>query len=192
MELIAKLTFNHAPMGAGKSIELLKIAFNFNKQGKKVWLLTSSTDDRDGVGNISSRIGLSQPAVAVRASQSVLTLFENTKEHFDAILVDEAQFFTADHIKQMATIADLYDVPIFCFGLKNTFSNELFEGSQALLIHADTLVEIKTSCSKCIKKATHNLRLIDDKPVYKGETIQIGGDESYMPVCRKHYYRPNE
>lgn len=192
MNLIAKLTFNHAPMGAGKSIELLKIAFNFKKQGKKVWLLTSSIDDRDGIGTISSRIGLSEPALAVRGSQDIVTLFEKKDEHFDVILVDEAQFFTASNIKELAYIADVYDTPIICFGLKNTFSNELFEGSQALLIHADTLVEIKTSCTKCTKKATMNLRLIDGMPIYTGDTVQIGGDESYIPVCRNHYYRPNE
>lgn len=192
MSHIAKLTFNHAPMGAGKSIELLKIAFNFNKQGKKVWMLTSSLDDRDGVGIISSRIGLSEPALAVKDTQDIVKLYESMDEHYDVILVDEAQFFTDLHIKELAHIADEYDTPVMCYGLKNTFQNELFEGTKALLIHADTLVEIKTSCSYCRKKATMNLRLVDGLPVYTGETVQIGGDESYMPVCRKHYYKPNE
>lgn len=179
-------------MGAGKSIELLKIAFNFTKQGKKVWLLTSSLDDRDGIGNISSRIGLSMPAKAVSEADDLYKLYQEVKEPLDLILIDESQFLTAKQVVHLAEIADVHNVPIICFGLKNTFQNKLFTGSEALLIHADTLVEIKTSCTKCSKKATHNLRLIDGEPVYTGATVQIGGDESYIPVCRKHYHNPKE
>lgn len=178
-------------MGAGKSIELLKIAFNFTKQGKKVWLLTSSLDDRDGIGNISSRIGLSMPAKAVSEADDLYKLYLEVKEPLDLILIDESQFLTAKQVVHLAEIADVHDVPIICFGLKNTFQNKLFTGSEALLIHADTLVEIKTSCTKCIKKATMNLRLIDGRPVYTGDTVQIGGDETYIQVCRNHYYDPN-
>ena len=96
---------------------------------------------------------------------------------------------TKEHIHQLVDLVDFYDIPVMCYGLKNDFQNNLFEGSEALLINADNIQEIKTICMKenCGKKAIMNLRLSDGKPVYHGEQIQIG-DEEYVPVCRKHYF----
>ena len=86
---------------------------------------------------------------------------------------------------------DELDVPVMAFGLKNDFRNELFEGSKHLLLLADKIEEIKTICQYCSRKATMVLRTDHGKPVYDGEQIQIGGNETYIPVCRKHYFKPD-
>ena len=107
----------------------------------------------------------------------------------NCILVDESQFLTREHVIQLSEIADYFNIPVMCYGLKNDFQNKLFEGSEALLLYADKIQEIKTICAKdrCGKKAIMNLRLDDGTPVYEGVRIQIG-DEEYVPVCRKHYH----
>jgi thymidine kinase len=107
------------------------------------------------------------------------------------VLVDEAQFMTRDQVIQLANVVDDLDVPVMAFGLKNDFSNHLFPGSEALLIFADKLEEMKTLDSFGTKKATMNLRVHDGKPVYEGEQIEIGGDEAYLPVSRYHYFHPD-
>lgn len=112
------------------------------------------------------------------------------QETLFCILIDEAQFLKKHHIIELARVVDDLNIPVMAFGLKNDFSNELFEGSKYLLIYADKIEEIKTICWFCHKKATMNLRFHEGKPVYQGEQIQIGGNESYLPVCRRCYRNP--
>ena len=106
------------------------------------------------------------------------------------VLIDEAQFLSRHHVYDLARVVDELNVPVMAFGLKNDFRNELFEGSKYLLLLADKIDEIKTICQFCSKKATMVLRTTNGQPVYEGEQIQIGGNETYIPVCRKHYFRP--
>ena len=106
------------------------------------------------------------------------------------VLIDEAQFLRRHHVYDLARVVDELGVPVMAFGLKNDFRNELFEGSKHLLLLADKIEEIKTICQYCSKKATMVLRTQDGKPTYEGEQIQIGGNETYIPVCRKHYFHP--
>ena len=105
-------------------------------------------------------------------------------------MVDEAQFLKRHHVYDLARVVDELDIPVMAFGLKNDFRNELFEGSKYLLLLADKIDEIKTICQYCKKKATMVLRTQDGLPVYDGEQIQIGGNETYISVCRKHYFAP--
>ena len=105
-------------------------------------------------------------------------------------MVDEAQFLKRHHVYDLARVVDELDIPVMAFGLKNDFRNELFEGSKYLLLLADKIDEIKTICQFCKKKATMVLRTLDGKPTYEGEQIQIGGNETYISVCRKHYFAP--
>ena len=106
------------------------------------------------------------------------------------VLIDEAQFLEKHHVLECAKIVDNLHIPVMTFGLKNDFQNHLFEGSKNLLIYADKIDEMKTICHYCGHKATMNLRFANQKPVYEGEQVQIGGDESYYPVCRFHYFHP--
>jgi len=108
-----------------------------------------------------------------------------------AVLIDEAQFMTKEQVLQLTHVVDELNIPVLTFGLKNDAFNNLFPGSEALLIYADKIEEMKTLCSFCGRKATMNLRLNDGVPVYQGAQVQIGGDDSYLPVCRRHYNHPD-
>lgn len=187
---MAQLYYRYGAMNSGKSIEILKVAYNYEEQDKPVYLFTSGLDNRDKVGTIASRIGMNREAHVVDTTTNIFD--EVTRLAFTpaCILVDESQFLTKQHIYQLAQIVDELDIPVMAFGLKNDFQNELFEGSKYLLLLAEKIEEMKTICWFCGKKATMNLRFLDGKPVYDGEQIQIGGNESYHPVCRKHFNHP--
>lgn len=195
---MAQLFFRYGAMSSGKSIEILKVAHNYDAQGRKIALMTSGLDDRNGVGTVASRIGIHRSAVPVT---DAMNLFDYVKENnqkdladgdgkIACVLIDEAQFLKKHHVLECARIVDELDIPVMTFGLKNDFQNHLFEGSENLLIYADKIEEMKTICHYCGHKATMNLRVSDGKPVYEGEQVQIGGDESYYPVCRFHYFHP--
>lgn len=194
---MAQLYYTHGTMNSGKSIEVLKVAHNYIEQGKEVYLLTSVIDNRDGIGVISSRIGLRKEADLIFKDtnlkdlvyQKVLELQEED-EHLYAVIVDESQFLRREQVYQLAQVVDDYGIPVLCYGLKNDFTNHLFEGSKALLTYADKITEMKTVCYYCDRKATMNLRLLNGRPTYEGEQIQIGGNESYVSVCRRCYHNP--
>ncbi|MEG0731351.1 MAG: thymidine kinase [Vagococcus sp.] len=187
---MAQLFFKHGAMNSGKTIEILKVAHNYEEQNKPVVLMTSGLDTRDEVGTISSRIGLKREAIPIFHETDIYAKIESLSFKPYCILVDESQFLEKHHVIAFAKIVDELGIPVMAFGLKNDFKNELFEGSKYLLLYADKVEELKTICWFCHKKATMNLRMNDNKPVYTGEQIQIGGNESYYPVCRKHYLNP--
>ncbi len=187
---MAQLYFKYGTMNSGKSIEILKVAHNYEEQGKPVLLMTSSLDTRAGVGTVASRIGMHETAVAISDKMDVYAYVANLAEQPYCVLIDEAQFLSKQNVYDFARVVDELGVPVMAFGLKNDFRNELFEGSQYLLLLADKIEEIKTICWYCSKKATMVIRTIDGKPVYEGEQLQIGGNETYIPVCRKHYFKP--
>lgn len=187
---MAQLFFKYGAMNSGKTIEILKVAHNYEEQNKPVVLMTSGLDTRDGVGTISSRIGLSRPAVPIFTETDIFTFIKSLDNKPYCILIDESQFLSKEHVVQLAKVVDELDIPVMAFGLKNDFRNEMFEGSKYLILYADKLEELKTICWFCHKKATMNLHYIDGRPVYEGDQVQIGGNEAYYPVCRKHYSHP--
>lgn len=177
-------------MNSGKSIEILKVAHNYEEQNKKVVIMTSAVDDRNQIGCITSRIGLKRKAVPIYTETNIYEIISKCPDQVACVLIDEAQFLLKHHIVALARIVDELKIPVMTFGLKNDFRNELFEGSKYLLLYADKIEEMKTICWFCNKKAIMNLRINDGKPVYNGEQIMIGGNESYYPVCRYHYLQP--
>lgn len=187
---MAQLYYRYGTMNSGKTIEILKVAYNYEEQGKSVVIMTSALDTRDGVGYVSSRIGMRRPAIAIEDETDIYGLIADLEEKPYCVLIDEAQFLRRHHVYDLARVVDELDVPVMAFGLKNDFRNELFEGSKHLLLLADKIDEIKTICQYCSKKATMVLRTQDGKPVYDGEQIQIGGNETYISVCRRHYFNP--
>lgn len=187
---MAQLFFRYGAMNSGKTIEILKVAHNYEEQGKNVIIMTSGLDNRDGYGYVSSRIGLKRKAIPVVSETNIKDLVEQSSIEPACILVDEAQFLEKHHVLELTQIVDELNIPVMTFGLKNDFMNELFEGSKYLLLYADKIEEMKIICWFCNKKAIMNLRMHDSKPVYSGEQIMIGGNESYYPVCRKHYFNP--
>ncbi len=185
---MAQLFFRYSTMNAGKSLELIKVAHNYEEREKNVMVLTSGVDDRNGRDVVKSRIGISRKAVSVDDSTNILELFmvENYRKRIDCVLVDEAQFLRKHHVEELVEIVDSFECPVICYGLKNDFSNKLFEGSYYLLVYADKIEEIKTICW-CGRKATMVARVADGKMVRTGDQIVIGGDEMYVSLCRRHY-----
>ncbi|NMO98206.1 thymidine kinase [Paenibacillus lemnae] len=187
---MAQLFFKYGSMNSGKSIEILKVAHNYEEQNKPVLIFTSALDNRDEVGYVSSRIGLRRQAIPITESTDIFGMVQNQSPKPFCILVDECQFLSKSNILQLVRIVDELDVPVMGFGLKNDFRNDLFEGSRWMLVYADKIEEMKTICWFCERKATMNLRLKDGKPIYTGEQIAIGGNDSYVPVCRKCHIHP--
>lgn len=185
---MAQLYYRYSTMNAGKSIELIKVAYNYEERGKRVLVLTPSVDDRFGIGVIASRIGVTREAIAINEDTKILELFmkENKKSPIDCVLVDECQFLKKHHVQELVEIVDSCDVPVLAYGLKNDFKNELFEGSYYMLVYADKIEEIKTICW-CGRKATMVARIVEGKFVKTGEQIVVGGNDMYISLCRKHY-----
>jgi thymidine kinase len=184
---MAQLFFKYGTMNSGKSFELLKVAHNYEEQGKKVMIFKPLIDNRGG-GKVGSRVGFSRDAYLLDKSSDIYFIVSYSKKP-NCILIDESQFLTRKQVLELSHIVDDYDIPVMCFGLKNDFQNNLFEGSEALLIYSDKIEEIKTICWYCDKKATMVLRYENGVPVYDGPQIKIGGEsnEDYKPVCRKCY-----
>ena len=185
---MAQLYYRYSTMNAGTSIELIKVAYNYEERKKTVLVLLPSVDDRNGKGVISSRIGLKREAEIVEEDTNILEMFlnKNSKKKIDCILVDECQFLKKHHVQELAEIVDSFDVPVLAYGLKNDFRNELFEGSYYMLVYADKIEEIKTICW-CGRKATMVARVVDGEFVKQGEQVMVGGDDMYVSLCRKHY-----
>lgn len=187
---MAQLFFKYGAMNSGKSIEILKVAHNYEEQNKPVVLMTSGIDTRSGVGQVKSRIGISKEALPIFEETDIFSVVQTLGYTPYCVLIDEAQFLSARHVLDLTKIVDELKIPVMAFGLKNDFRNELFEGSKALLLYADKIEEMKTICWFCHKKAIMNLRYVNHVPVYEGEQVQIGGNETYYPVCRQHYVNP--
>ncbi|MEM9392855.1 MAG: thymidine kinase [Pseudomonadota bacterium] len=186
---MAKLYFHYSTMNAGKSTALLQASHNYNERGMDTLLLIASFDDRAGAGKIGSRIGLSAPATIFNARTD---LFELLEQHLGVsetacVFVDEAQFLTDTQVWQLARAVDDLGVPIMCYGLRVDFLGKLFPGSAALLALADEMREVRTICH-CGKKATMVVRQdTDGRVLTEGEQVQIGGNETYVSLCRKHW-----
>ncbi|HMP03509.1 MAG TPA: thymidine kinase [Gemmatales bacterium] len=181
---MAKLYFYYSTMNAGKSTALLQAAHNYAERGMKTLLFTAKLDDRAG-GRIASRIGIDTQAQHFEAQTDFW-------EHcagavLDCILIDEAQFLTKAQVRQLARLVDEADIPVMCYGLRTDFRGELFEGSAALLAWADTLSELKTICG-CGRKATMVVRITAAGRVERsGAQVEIGGNERYVSMCRRHF-----
>ena len=186
---MAKLYFYYASMNAGKSSNLLQAAFNYGERGMKVMLWTATLDDRPGFGAISSRIGLAGDAHRFEEKTDIRSkvLEQHEETPLACVLIDEAQFLSSEQVWQCARLADESAIPVVCYGLRTDFQGELFPGSAALLGIADSLVELKAVCD-CGRKATMNLRVDESgNAVIDGAQTEIGGNDRYVAMCRKHF-----
>ena len=186
---MAKLYFHYSTMNAGKSTVLLQAAHNYSERGMSPYLLTAKLDNRAGEGWIKSRIGIKQKSEIFSATDDLFKKLENCvkKKLIDCIFVDEAQFLTKKQVWQLARVVDELSLPVMCFGLRVDFRGELFPGSATLLALCDEMREVRTICY-CGKKATMVIRLDSYGNVIKsGEQIQVGGNETYKSLCRKHW-----
>ena len=186
---MAKLYFSYSTMNAGKSTVLLQASHNYGERGMKTMLFTAELDNRSKVGNISSRIGLSEKASTFNNNDNLFYSVEKRlkKDKISCVFVDEAQFLTDKQVWELSDVVEILKIPVMCFGLRTDFQGKLFEGSSSLLAIADELKEIKTICH-CGKKANMVVRVDSNGKVLKeGAQIEIGGNEKYISLCRKHW-----
>ncbi len=196
---MAKLYFHYSTMNAGKSTLLLQASYNYRERGMDTYLLTAQFDKRAGDGRIGSRIGIDASADTFASCED---LFAKIKAQLDqtpvaCIFVDEAQFLDKEQVWQLARVVDDLNVPVMCYGLRVDFRGELFPGSAALLALADEMREARTICH-CGKKATMVVRQDKEgRAVHDGAQVLIGGNETYLSLCRRHWreamgQRPSE
>ncbi len=186
---MAQLYFYYSTMNAGKSTHLLQSSYNYRERGLETLLFTAQIDDRFAKGKVSSRLGIHADALLFDDNSDI---FAQVKQQIQAkkiacILIDEAQFLTKNQVKQLTDIVDDLKIPVLAYGIRTDFLGETFVGSAALLAWADKLVELKTICH-CGKKANFVMRCDEHGNAVKGgEQIEVGGNERYESLCRKHF-----
>ena len=184
---MAKLYFHYSTMNAGKSTLLLQASYNYRERGMQTLLLTAALDTRAGPGRIASRIGIAEDALGFATDTDLFALVRAECPQAACVFVDEAQFLTETQVWQLARIADDLGLPVMAYGLRTDFRGRLFPGSQALLALADDLREVRTICH-CGRKATMVVRLgADGAALHEGAQIQVGGNETYVSLCRRHW-----
>jgi len=186
---MAKLYFNYSTMNAGKSTVLLQASHNYRERGMDTYLLTAAIDGRAGSGRIASRIGISEQADTFRIDDDVFNMIQTRLNAgpLACVFVDEAQFLTEDQVWQLARAVDDLNVPVLAYGLRVDFQGKLFPGSAALLALADEMREVRTIC-ECGRKATMVIRQDETgRAITEGAQVQIGGNETYVSLCRKHW-----
>ncbi len=187
---MAKLYFYYSSMNAGKSTALLQASYNYRERGMNTIVLAPSLDDRYGQGVVTSRIGLKSEAVSIRPDEDLFARVSSlmSEKPLHCVLIDEAQFLSKQQVLQLGRISDHLDIPVLAYGLRTDFRGEPFEGSKYLLAIADNLKEIKAICH-CGSKATMVIRQDPDGNVITaGESVEIGGNDRYVSMCRKHFY----
>ena len=186
---MAKLHFYYSSMNAGKSTTLLQADYNYRERGMETILFTAALDNRAGKGVIKSRIGIQTKAIPFDDTDDLAEIITSKMktEEIDCVLIDEAQFLSADQVDQLTEVVDALNIPVLAYGLRTDFLGALFEGSRQLLALADELREIKTVCH-CGRKATMVVRFDGEgQPMHSGDQIQIGGNETYVSMCRRHF-----
>ena len=185
---MAKLYFQYSTMNAGKSTLLLQASHNYRERGMRTMLWTAEIDTRSA-GKVKSRIGLEADAHLYTPETDLFDQVSkaHAKEALDCVLLDEAQFLTKAQVWELAKLCDELGIPVLCYGIRSDFQGELFPGAAALLGLADALVELKSLCW-CGRKASMNLRVDPSgRPVREGEQTEIGGNDRYIVLCRKHF-----
>ncbi|MEZ5467371.1 MAG: thymidine kinase [Lysobacterales bacterium] len=189
---MAKLYFYYSAMNAGKTTVLLQSAHNYTERGMRTRIYTPRIDNRFGVGQVRSRIGLvAEGHVFDRDDDLLQRAQADIAEHgaLHCVLVDEAQFLSKAQVWQLTDIVDKLGIPVLAYGLRTDFQGELFEGSQYLLAWADSISEIKTICHTG-RKATMVVRVDDNgRAVTQGAQVEIGGNERYVSVSRAEFKR---
>lgn len=182
---MAKLYFRYGAVGSAKTLNLLAVAHNYGRQGKRVLVLKPRFDTRFGPLEVTSRAGLSREADLVVEDDTVLDFDRLAGSH--CVLVDEAQFLSPEVVDQLRDVTRTLNIPVICYGLRTDFRTESFAGSRRLMELADAIEEIKTTCAFCNTKAGFNLKSVDGTPTLAGPSKQLGSEETFLPVCYRHF-----
>ena len=181
---MAQLYFRYGSMGSSKTANALMVAYNYQEKGQHALLAKPALDNRDGDGVMASRIGLSRPCISV---EQLVGMADDAICAYDCVIVDEAQFCTKEQVDKLTDIVDRLEVPVICYGLRTDFQRNLFEGSLWLMAWADVIEEVKTVCwcgcaATCVARFDENGEMVTE-----GSQVQLGGNDSYTSVCRKHH-----
>lgn len=184
---MAELVFKYGAMGSSKTANALMVHYNYCERGKRPILLKPKAENRDGELVIRSRIGLESKCDTVETFLAHIELVKSDEPvPFDVVIVDEAQFLTPEQVDALARVVDEYGKDVICYGLRTDFLGHLFDGAKRLMELADDIEQIPTICW-CGRKAQFNARICDGKIVKTGQQLMMGGNERYVPLCRKHY-----
>lgn len=191
---MAKLYFRYSAMDAGKTLDLLKVAYNYADRGQLALIITSAIDNRAGNNLVKSRCGLAKPALSATTTDNLYELVNTTaqRQKIACILVDEIHFFSPDQIRQLSDIVDYLNIPVICYGLRTDYRGQPFPATSLLLAIADSLEEVKTICH-CGRKANFNLLIKNGQIIKDGSPIVVDNEElkivasTYISVCRKHW-----
>ncbi|MEL7186996.1 MAG: thymidine kinase [Pseudomonadota bacterium] len=186
---MAKLYFYYSSMNAGKSTALLQSSYNYRERGMNTLVMTPQLDDRYGEGKVASRIGIETDAHAFQQGDDLYETIKklHQEDPLHCVLIDEAQFLTRDQVFQLGEVTDKLGIPVLAYGLRSDFRGEPFEGSKYLLAWSDNLKELKAICY-CGSKATMVLRMDEQgNPVTDGAQVEIGGNDRYVSMCRRHF-----
>ena len=183
---MAKLYFRYGAMGSSKTANALMVHYNYIERGSNAVLLKPQLENRDGEKIIKSRIGLESECCYVEDFITEIGTNWDAAKKYDAVIVDECQFLSAEQVDWLSDLVDFAEIPVICYGLRTDFQSKFFPGSKRLMEIADKIEEIKTVCW-CGRKAAINARISDGKIVRNGEQVMMGGNESYIAICRKHF-----
>jgi len=186
---MAQLYFYYSSMNAGKSTHLLQSSYNYQERNLNTAIYTAKIDDRFAQGKVASRLGIDADAFLFDDSKNLLSEIEqmHTDKKLDCVLIDEAQFLTTEHVKQLTDVVDVLNIPVLAYGIRTDFLGQTFSGSAALLAWADKLIELKTICH-CGRKANFVIRQdANGVAVKDGAQVEVGGNERYEPLCRAHF-----
>lgn len=191
---MAKLYFRYSAMDAGKTLDLLKVAYNYQDRGQHTIVITSSIDRRAGDNRVKSRIGLDKEAISTNVNDNLFEIikFENEKHNIACVLIDEVHFFTPEQIEQLSDAVDYLGIPAICYGLRSDYRGKPFPATSVLLAIADTLEEVKTICH-CGRKANFNMLVRNGVVIKDGSPVVVDDDKlkaidtKYVSVCRKHW-----
>ena len=187
---MAKLYFKYGTMESGKSTKIIQEAYNYDRNNKSI-IVAKPIIDSKGNDKIVSRIGIQRKIDVYIESDNLKEIYEKINKDTFCILIDEAQFLNKNQVFELFKITKLLEIPVMCYGLKSNFKGEFFEGSEALMIYADSLEEIVTICS-CGKKARFNARKVNGDFVTDGEDVLIDGSNEnveYVPLCGECYIK---
>ena len=171
---MAKLYFRYGAMNSGKSTSLLQAAYNYEERGQHV-LLAKPAIDTKGASEISSRLGMTREVdFLVEADADARALYAEHAEGKDiaCLLIDEAQFLTAEQVDDLFRIAVEDGIPVLAYGIRNDFLTHAFPGSARLLAISHSLEELKTIC-RCGRKAVFNGRVVGGRFVFDGDQVAI-------------------
>ena len=186
---MAQLYFYYSAMNAGKSTSLLQSAYNYAERGMRAEIFTAALDNRFGQGKVASRIGLASSAHLFSPQSNMLDDISelHAQQKIHCVFIDEAQFLSKQQVQQLVAVVDELDIPVLAYGLRTDFLGETFEGSRYLLAWADKLIELKTICH-CGRKANFVVRIdAQGQAVKEGEQVEVGGNDRYESMCRKHF-----